>query len=402
MSTRHSKSKSSEQNATRGTPPEGADPSEMFTQLLLKMEEQRQQEQQHCEEQRHEEQQRQEEKRRLDEEQRHKDDLAREERMTQMMLQFTQAITIQTNKRETDREEALFRERERNQTALEEKIKLERERLIFDRETRRQAQEEQRKRDKLQATAPMTKMSEKEDVETYLDLFEKHEQFLEIPKEIWTAHLRPLLNSRARDVLVGAQALDEADFDALRAHLVKALGCRTESLGSQCTKLRGNDMETFAELEHRTRKLYSRWLKDMDAQQRLQAVVLEKLYSMLPLQCMHHCRDKKPKTSLELAGAVSDYLTDHNLTNWKSYQGRQDREWKPQQQGGQTNSRNKTPSQQLRPIKPRDDSWEKSAECFYCKERGHIAVHCPKKPMQFPPRIDSWFRVQLMGDRRIS
>lgn len=72
-------------------------------------------------------------------------------------------------------------------------------------------------------------MSEKEDVETYLDLFEKHEQFLEIPKEIWTAHLRPLLNSRARDVLVGAQALDEADFDALRAHLVKALGCRTES-----------------------------------------------------------------------------------------------------------------------------------------------------------------------------
>ncbi len=42
----------------------------------------------------------------------------------------------------------------------------------------------------------MAKMSEKEDVETYLELFEKHELFLEIPKELWTAHLRPLLNSR--------------------------------------------------------------------------------------------------------------------------------------------------------------------------------------------------------------
>ena len=233
-------------------------------------------------------------------------------------------------------------------------------------------------------------MSEKEDVETYLELFEKHEQFLEIPKNLWIAHLRPLPNSRAKDVLVGAQALDEADFDALRTHLVKALGCRTESLGSQCTKLRGNDVETFAELEHRTRKLYSRWLKDMDGPQCLQAVVLEKLYSLLPLQCMHHCRDKKPKTSLELAGVVSDYLADHNLTwqearrgmrrqttyhqtHWKNYQGRHDTERKSsptggpsestQQKGDQTNSKNNpqlnSQSKQFKPKKPRDANWEK-------------------------------------------
>ena len=401
MSTRaKSKSEQDQVNARTGT-----DPALMVTQLLLKMEEQRR-----LDEQRREEQ------RRLDEEQRRKDDLAREERMTMMMLQFTKTLTTQTNEREEEarkaaqkadieRQEALAQDRERQQRALEEeRIQLERERLALERETRRQAQEDQRKRDKIRATAPMAKMSEKEDVETYLELFEKHERFLEIPKELWTAHLRPLLNSRAKDVLVGAQALDEADFDALRTHLVTALGCRTESLGSQCTKLRGNDVETFAELEHRARKLYSRWLRDMDGQQCLQAVMMEKLYSMLPLQCMHHCRDRKPKTSLELAGVVSDYLSDHNLTwqearrgmrrqpssqpYWKS-QGRQDTDGNPsltgelteppKQEGDQTNSQNNPQSKQGMAKKPRGVSWEKNVECFSCKERGHIAAHCPTK-----------------------
>lgn len=314
--------------------------------------------------------------------------------MAQMMLQFTQAITLQANSREAEREEArqlqehnlaeaqraeaarqeaLALERERKQRELEEeRIRLERERLALERETRRQAQEEQRKRDRIRATAPMAKMSEKEDIETYLEIFEKHEQFLEIPKELWTAHLRPLLNARAKDVLVGAQALDEADFDAIRTHLVSALGCRTESLGSQCTKLRANDVETFSELEHRARKLYSRWLKDMDGQQCTQAVLLEKLYSMLPLRCMHHCRD--------LAGIVNDYLADHNLTwqearrvmrrptprqnTWMN-QGRQDTDEKPHRNGeptalsqakGDQNSRNNTQHTQFR---PRESNWEK-------------------------------------------
>ena len=418
MSTRaKSKSEQDQVNASMGT-----DPALMVTQLLLKMEEQRQQDEQRREEQRRLDEQRHEEQRRLDEEQRRKDDLAREERMTTMMLQFTKTLTTQTNEREAEREEArklqeaaqkadierqeaLAQDRERQQRALEEeRIQLERERLALERETRRQAQEDQHKRDKIRATAPMAKMCEKEDVESYLELFEKHEQFLEIPKELWTAHLRPLLNSRAKDVLVGAQALDEADFDALRTHLVTALGCRTESLGSQCTKLRGNDVETFTELEHRARKLYSRWLRDMDGQQCLQAVMMEKLYSMLPLQCMHHCRDRKPKTSLELAGVVSDYLSDHNLTwqearrgmrrqpsrqpYWKS-QGRQDTDGKPprtgelseppKQVGDQTNSQNNPQSKQDMVKEPRGVSWEKNVECFSCKERGHIAARCPKK-----------------------
>ena len=131
--------------------------------------------------------------------------------MTMMMLQFTKTLTTQANERKAEREEArklqdaaqkadrerqeaLAQDRERQQRALEEeRIQLERERLALERKTRRQALEDQRKRDKIRATAPMAKMSEKEDVETYLELFEKHERFLEIPKELWTAHLRPLL-----------------------------------------------------------------------------------------------------------------------------------------------------------------------------------------------------------------
>ena len=121
------------------------------------------------------------------EEQRHKDALAREERMTNMMLEFTKTITLQANNRDIEREEArqlkehnqaeaqraemerqeaLAQERERKQLGLEEeRIQLERERLALERETRRQAIEEQRKRDKIRA-----KMTEKEDVYTYLDI----------------------------------------------------------------------------------------------------------------------------------------------------------------------------------------------------------------------------------------
>lgn len=265
----------------------------------------------------------------------------------------------------------------------------------------------------------MAKMGEKEDVETYLELFEKHEQFLEIPEDLWTAHLRPLLNSRAKDVLVGAQALDEADFSALRARLVSALGCRTESLGSQCTKIRGNDVETFSELEHRTRKHYTRWLKDFDKQQCLQAVMLEKLYSLLPLQCMHHCRDKKPKTSLELAGVVTDYLTDHNLTwqearrgtrrqpyrqsQWKNSPGKQDVDVKPQPTSAPTESPQQkgegtcgTQPKQVKPKKPRDTSWEKNVDCHYCKERGHIAARCPKK-QELTYAVSTQNRLMVQG-----
>ncbi len=101
--------------------------------------------------------------------------------------------------------------------------------------------------------------------------------------------------------------------------------------------------------------------KDMDGQQCLQAVALEKLYSMLPVRCMHHCRDKKPKTSLELSGIVSDYLADHNLTwqearrgmrkqtssqnYWKS-QWKQDKEEKPILSGKTT-----APQQTKLPVK---------------------------------------------------
>ena len=102
MSTRaKSKSEQDQVNASMGT-----DPALMVTQLLLKMEEQRQQDEQRREEQRRLDEQCHEEQRRLDEEQRRKDDLAREERMTTMMLQFTKTLTTQTNEREAEREEA--------------------------------------------------------------------------------------------------------------------------------------------------------------------------------------------------------------------------------------------------------------------------------------------------------
>ena len=285
-----------------------------------------------------EEQRRQEEWER--EEQRRRDETAREEKFQNLLTMMqTQLESHQKEKKELEdaRSQELARGRKleehrlaelEKQRQLEEKrhlefIALEKEKLQA--ESRRQAERDTARRQeearrlkereldrKLREAPSFPRMTETVDMELYISDFEHHMKDLEIPGDRWLTSLRPLLSNWARTTLDLLGEEKRGDYKEVKTALLEAYCNEKGSLGHRLVVTKRQKGQNSAQyLTHRQR-MWRHWTDAWDKEEAGARLNMEFYYAELPYACRNYCRERNPKTLMEMAAIVDKFFSDRD------------------------------------------------------------------------------------------
>ena len=342
------------------------------------------------------------------EEKRRAEEAAREEKFQNLMLSMLQTQVESYQSRVVDLQQARRQEQEAQQklelerTKMElqrheEQMAIERERLDLEkkiqaeRERARRAEEEKRQQWKehelrVKEAPQMARMTENDDAELYLSEFEQRMADLQIPQERWMLNLRPLLATWVKDVVESVPRDQRSDYDVIRKSILETVNLRKGTIGHRLLTLSRCKGTTFSQWFITGKRMWRRWTEDCDNEKAGDQLLMELMYNRMPVACRNFCRDKSPTEGRELCALADKFFADRDSNpddqKWhyrKSFGNSSI--WRDQQGGEDTpkGSPSKTAQKNSVPHKGKDPDWEKKAECFICREKGHISYKCPNK-----------------------
>ena len=193
----------------------------------------------------------------------------------------------------------------------------------------------------------LTRLSDSDDIESYLTTFERMMTVYEVAPEKWAFNLAPQLTGRAQQVYAALDTADAQSYDAVKAAILRRYNINEETYRKRFRALKFKHGQSPTELVTRLSDIAGKWLKDCKTVEDIKdAVVKEQLLSALPDDVRVWVSERKPNTSTEAGQLAEDYL-----------------------QARTSNALLKTERQPPGP-------------CPRCSEHGHWARHCPNNPRQ--------------------
>nr|KAG5702560.1 hypothetical protein BaRGS_003720 [Batillaria attramentaria] len=299
---------------------------------------------------------------------------------------------VSRQEREAERQE---REREREERRRKEEFeRQEREReRQEEREERRQEREaERRERERLweawQASAntsaanlsasagssdsyrvKLQPFTENDDIDAYLQHFERVATTHKWNRDVWAARLVPLLDGAARDTYLRLSPTDAGDYEKLKKALLGRFHRTAEYYRRQFREVRKESMETFEQFLDRLRTLLERWFqlteRDMtDVEEVLDVFLLEQLMATFTPELQQYVRDRWPKSAREAATIAHRHLE----AKWASMPAKTKKSVLQNQSSvgekGKENGKSKAPN------------GSKDIVCYKCHKKGHVRKDC--------------------------
>ena len=283
-------------------------------------------------------------------------------------LEGEELRTFVKEQQSIEREErALERERER------EREREEREREREERENARKESERehelQLKRLELQAmggdvmtvsTKSVPKLppfiDHKDDLDSYLNRFERFARANDWDKRIWSINLSALLSGRALDVYSRLSEEDAADYDSLKEALLKRYDLTEDGFRNKFRMSKPEYGESPDQFLTRLRNYLNRWIDLSNTQREFEAVcdlfIKEQFITACPSDLAIYLKERVPSDLNELSKLADQYLMAHNMklcskatekASGKNYQhGRSDKSFQSHTSSGRFNNRNST------------------------------------------------------------
>ena len=156
----------------------------------------------------------------------------------------------------------------------------------------------------------LQKLSKEDDIESYLDMFERVARQPGWPKELWTTQLAGLLSGEALDAFVSVPSETARSYDAVKEailarFLVNAETYRLRFRGSHCRA-----GESYKLLLNRQTDLLKHWTQSAGSELN-EIVLLEQFLLSLPTELAIKLRERNPATAKLAAEWADDYDLVH-------------------------------------------------------------------------------------------
>lgn len=200
------------------------------------------------------------------------------------------------------------------------------------------------------------------DVDKYFPYFEKIAQSLKWPKAFWPLLIQSVLSGRAQEVYSSLSVEQSADYDEVKAAILRSYQLVPEAYRQRFRKYRKTDRQTYLEFAREKETLFARWCtaKEVDSLDDLrQLVLLEDFKNCLPSAVSTYLNERQPETLREAAVMADEYVLTHRI----SLTDRPRSEFL----SAQPHSTDK--------VVPSSSNSEQA--CFYCKKQGHLVADCP-------------------------
>ena len=128
----------------------------------------------------------------------------------------------------------------------------------------------------------LQKFSEEDDVESYLDMFERVASQQEWPKETWATQLAGLLLGNALECYSSLAPAAAKDYDQIRAAILKCYDVNVEIYRQRFRTEARKPTESHKNFGERLDDLLGRWEKSANGLELRQLVLLEQFLQALP------------------------------------------------------------------------------------------------------------------------
>ena len=206
-------------------------------------------------------------------------------------------------------------------------------------------------------------LDDKDDVDMYLDHFEKIAVLHGWPKEVWAIRLLPCLKGQARECVQRLSLHDSADYCAIKTALMVRFRKSSEFYRKRFRTYRKDEKESFTQAVSRIEGFATKWGAmegcDMGNVEEVWDLFLrEAAYRLLPPEVELKVRERDPRSAKDV-GKFADVIQEARGSCRTA--GPQ-----PQRRG----------NVQDPPVRGARD--QAQIQCYVCKRFGHVKRDCPK------------------------
>ncbi|XP_041446986.1 uncharacterized protein LOC121403156 [Xenopus laevis] len=213
----------------------------------------------------------------------------------------------------------------------------------------------------------LTKLSETDDIEAYLTVFERVAQASQWPENQWVIHLAPFLTSKAQQAYSQMRIEDAGDYQKVKSSILRRYNIHTETFRQRFRGYIYIEKEGPRETYTRLTELCQKWIvpENKTVQQVLQTIILEQFLEILPEPLRVWLKEHQPESGDQAVILAENYLLARKGLSRKMHMVRAT----PVVGSGD---------------KPRQDTLKnkghtKDVICFLCHKVGHLAKDCLSK-----------------------
>lgn len=145
----------------------------------------------------------------------------------------------------------------------------------------------------------LVKLSEQDDIESYLTTFERVMRSYEVKEERWAVKLVPQLTGKAQHAYAAMRAEDAGTYQLLKEAILRRYDISEETYRRRFRDAARKGEETVSELMVRITDLFQKWTKSCQTVEEVQnLIVMEQLLNTLPAEIKIWVTERNPRRLL--------------------------------------------------------------------------------------------------------
>ena len=222
----------------------------------------------------------------------------------------------------------------------------------------------------------------KDNLDTYLNRFERYANAQSWPQSSWAINLSALLTGKALDTYARLTEEEAVEYEAVKAALLKRYDLTSEGFRRKLRSAKPEAGETASQFVHRIRVYAEKWLSLSGSKKSynelLELILIEQFHKSCSREMSIFIRENKPM-NLEQLSKVADRFLDAR-SGWQLTQGgKTPAKVKPLTSNSFSSNFHTKPGTQAGASTGQRNETSKRPGCHICGKLGHIARDCYRR-----------------------
>ncbi|XP_072164343.1 uncharacterized protein [Diadema setosum] len=230
----------------------------------------------------------------------------------------------------------------------------------------------------------------KDQMDAYLNRFERYATTQRWPEEAWATNLSALLTGKALETYARLSDVEAQDYGVVKKALLNRYSLTSEGFRKKLRAAKPDNGETASQFVVRMRSYLDKWVELAGAKPQYEALVELMLMEQFLTSCSQpmvlFIRERRP-TALSEMVEIADRFVE-SRSGWYSPAGHKGQQTRP---APNQSSRPNTGTARPKPdAKPREETPRDKPGCFLCGSTRHFARNCQKrhKPEKLAAGVD--------------